>query len=703
MLKTIKIHILLIIWELPLLCIFPPGILAQDIIEINEYMPAPQWAISEQQLLKENLTFLELVTAKYINPITGHLECVEHWGGSDGPDDAMENFYNWSLLYALGAPKQTLDIFNFIWNGHIAQYTNSKIRDPRGSAAYYKEFISAFDWEHTGEGVAPFLLLPLSDPYNPKTQERIIKFANFYTGRDTSTHNYDPEHKIIRSVFNGSRGPWLSTTPQQILLNNNSWRSRGADGVMGDVPLNLISTSLAVNAYMITGDEHYKNWVLEYGNAWLNRTMDNHWIIPSNIGLNGIVGEHWEGKWYGGIMGWDWNFGGFRILGRGMRIGFGNAYFLGGDSLFLESLRRQGDTLLTNNEVNTTYLTNYGDEDWYLPLYAPLDELTTWYDRDRTNDGWYYVRSNTDLGNHFSDLYTWTWKQTDFERISKTAGSNSDEWFAYLQGKNPGYPEVALEREFTNLARLTDNVNNDNSNPAYRRSDHGPWPAATNALVNLTMGGLQPTKSGGLLFCQLRYFNPTFKRPGLPADVGALISFIDKDKLIVTLVNTNDSVTRDVIVQTGAYGEHQCSKIILNDTEYPVDTNRIYFRLAPGSGSTITIYLHRNCNKPTLLFPWVHIPPGYLKEEATPASFNIIPNPVVSNTHISFYATGKNKIRISIYNALGMHIETLCDETYDEGMHEIIWNPGSLHSGVCFCIIDNGKDDRQQKKLIIKR
>jgi len=51
---------------------FPPGILAQDIIEINEYMPAPKWAILEQQLLKENLTFLELVTAKYINHITGH-------------------------------------------------------------------------------------------------------------------------------------------------------------------------------------------------------------------------------------------------------------------------------------------------------------------------------------------------------------------------------------------------------------------------------------------------------------------------------------------------------------------------------------------------------------------------------------------------------------------------------------------------------
>ena len=117
---------------------------------------------------------MELVVGKYINPLTGYLECVERWGGSDGPDDAMENFYNWPLVYALGGSPKTLQLFKFIWNGHIEQYTNSVIRDPRGSAAYYKEFISAFDWEHTGEGIAPFLLLPLSDPYDLETQSSIV-------------------------------------------------------------------------------------------------------------------------------------------------------------------------------------------------------------------------------------------------------------------------------------------------------------------------------------------------------------------------------------------------------------------------------------------------------------------------------------------------------------------------------------------------
>ncbi|HCK52676.1 MAG TPA: hypothetical protein DIC23_05630, partial [Planctomycetaceae bacterium] len=34
-------------------------------------------------------------------------------------------------------------------------------------------------------------------------------FAGFYLNEDPGAPNYDPKHRIIRSLFNGSRGPLM--------------------------------------------------------------------------------------------------------------------------------------------------------------------------------------------------------------------------------------------------------------------------------------------------------------------------------------------------------------------------------------------------------------------------------------------------------------------------------------------------------------
>ena len=45
--------------------------------------------------------------------------------------------------------------------------------------------------------------------------------------------------------------------------------------VGGDHPLNLQTTSLAANAYACTGDEKYRDSLIEYVDAWCTRTADN--------------------------------------------------------------------------------------------------------------------------------------------------------------------------------------------------------------------------------------------------------------------------------------------------------------------------------------------------------------------------------------------------------------------------------------------
>ncbi len=60
----------------------------------------------------------------------------------------------------------------------------------------------------------------------------------------------------------------------------------------GDVPANLGVVSTITNAWLVTGDDKYRKWVLDYS------------LPPDTIGLNGEVGEHIDGKWYGGMYGW---------------------------------------------------------------------------------------------------------------------------------------------------------------------------------------------------------------------------------------------------------------------------------------------------------------------------------------------------------------------------------------------------------------
>ena len=54
-----------------------------------------------------------------------------------------------------------------------------------------------------------FNRMGLSVPDDPTYQARARRFAGFYMGEDPDAPNYDPQHKLIRSLINGSRGPML--------------------------------------------------------------------------------------------------------------------------------------------------------------------------------------------------------------------------------------------------------------------------------------------------------------------------------------------------------------------------------------------------------------------------------------------------------------------------------------------------------------
>jgi hypothetical protein len=129
-------------------------------------------------------------------------------------------------------------------------------------------------------------------------------------------------------------------------------------------------------------------------------------------------------------------------------------------------------------------------------------------------------------------------------------------------------------------------------------------PAATEALVRLMLGALVPGREGGLLNARLRYFDPVRRRAGVPEDVAALVSELGDRRTVVTLVNLSTTQARAVVVQAGAYGEHQFESVMVNGETRRLDARDFTVQLAPGAGAKLTLVTERYVNTPTVTFPW---------------------------------------------------------------------------------------------------
>ncbi len=572
------------------------------VITVETRMPAPSWALLERRVLDTGAPAMIEFYRKYYDD-RGRVQCVLRWGADDGPDDAFENFAGWPEFHALGGSDEILRLYLKGVEGMIQQYTEAKTTEvPAGRGGmYYKEFSAQADWMHHGEGLRVFNRMGLSVPGDPKYKERVRRFAGFYMGEDPEAQNYDPQHKLIRSLINGSRGPMLRKAtaldwvgdPFDIHDFSLGHNERSFDemlahyaeygDVAGDSFLNLVATTLPLDAYLVTGDAKYRKWIVDYMDAWLDRMKRNNGIIPSFVDLDGKIGGA-AGKWWGNAYGW-----GFSpvnpVTGRRENrnripralVGFNNALFVTGDQKYVDAWRNMIDAVNSHaSTVNgrTQYPTMFGPGGWYgwQPQPWNIGTLEVWY---------------------------WSMKAADMERAGK------DPWIAFLQGQNSSYPETALQKDLQTIQNRLAQVRSDKSTPDHRLADNMMDfnPVAVDSLIRLMLGGMPPGRDGGLLNARLRYFDPDRKRAGLPEDVGALVSEMTDTRTVVAFVNLNPAAARQFIVQGGAYGEHRIESVSVNGKTSSVEKPNFMVRLAPGAGASLTLTMKRYSEKPTELLP----------------------------------------------------------------------------------------------------
>ena len=203
-----------------------------------------------------------------------------------------------------------------------------------------------------------------------------------YIGEDPEAPNYDPNYRVIRSPMPTSQGPMHENSPLEAALwlqggIGKDYRYYGIRGSLSpiiddlepewydnaprraevtrlfneivlhaDTPNNLAATALVTNAYLFTGDDKYKQWVLDYTEAWIERMWENDGLMPDNVGPTGIVGERRNGQWWGGMLGWN-HYQGYNVMFHGLTIAAECCQMLTGDDGYLELLRSQVELMLS--------------------------------------------------------------------------------------------------------------------------------------------------------------------------------------------------------------------------------------------------------------------------------------------------------------------------------------------------------------------
>ena len=383
----------------------------------------------------------------------------------------------------------------------------------------------------------------------------------------------------------------------------------------GDIPDNLAATGLITNAYLYTGEQKYKQWVLDYTEAWMDRTRDNGGIIPDNVGPTGKVGEQRGGQWWGGFYGWN-SRNSARNAFLAATIAAECALLLTGDYGYLDLIRTQVEFLLSMAKKR---------EDGQLLVPTRI-----------TPDGWegYQPRGIQWLAR----VYHASMDARDYELILRLReGERENDWnavevagdrssgnlearFQYYDGQNPDWPEKRLQAEYEYVLGMFRFMKGDSRDVSQIIAENRwpPNPVVTKGLTQVTMGSPQPVYNGGLLRAQVRYFDPEDARAGLPGDVAALVDKLEPNETGIQLVNLSRTESRNVIVQAGAFGEHQFTQVQFKEvnpdeskpevgaTTRTVPVNAKYFavELPPSTSIRLDANMERFVNQPCYAFPW---------------------------------------------------------------------------------------------------
>lgn len=78
------------------------------------------------------------------------------------------------------------------------------------------------------------------------------------------------------------------------------------------------------------------------------------------------------------------------------------------------------------------------------------------------------------------------------------------------------------------------------------------------------------------------------------------------------------------------------------------------------------------------------------------------PNPFSETTNIKYYLTTEKQVEIYVYDILGNKIQELVNETQASGLHQVVFNSGSLSNGIYYYRLNTSDKQQTQKMILIQ-
>ncbi len=630
------------------------------VLKATRVAAPPAWAITQRELMGLMEEAAPMTVEKY-SERGGAL----YW--ADCVDDFYEVYYNWGLFYAMGADERVLDLALRGWNSITRYCDDSVFHRARHNAFYHghnrrewapqlhNEYFNlatqsgagSAEWHHLGEANLAFYNFGLADPTISENVRRARKFAAMYMDEDPDAQNYDPRHKVFRSPIQTSEGPCVDGTVDravwwlQGVVNGKPQGPMGAMGrratlypvvkdlevdwyedpqrrdeivalfekvvLRGDTPQSLAATALITNAYMYTGEEKYRRWVLDYAAAWIERIRANGGIVPDNVGPTGKTGEHRDGQWWGGPYGWSSR--GYSNIFNSLAVGAECALLLSGDFGYLELLRSQLtlllDNAITREDGQLLVPTKHGPDGW--TEHAPFTRgyFAHLYHASMSKE-------DRDLAAVIRDGDVETGSDPTWQTRRSNVAYREEARLAYYEGRGPRWPEQVMEAELAAaLSSFHAIRSEDRDVEALIADNQAPVnPVHTGGLTQVMLGAPDIIYNGGLVRGTVRYFDRDRTRPGLPQDVAALVDRVAADGVGLQLVNLSHTETRRVIVEAGAFGEHEFTEVKFNqDGEEAITIAAVHgkylaFELPPSTQLRVDAGMRRFASSPSYALPW---------------------------------------------------------------------------------------------------
>lgn len=594
-------------------------------VHLSRPVPPPRWALLQRRLLDTMGRAAVEFTGRYTRP-DGSLIWRAEWPGMDGSDDGYESFYNFPLLAALTGDASVDALARREWEAVTTQFT--------GYGQIHREFDAYYDWMHHGESSLLFYFFGLTDPGDLRMIGRARRFAGMYMGDDPEADNYDRERRQMRSPITGSRGPrfensaedWVTHRPiladypppfedipgcvdgkanwnddaifAEILQRMNERMMRC------DIPLNLTATSLMTHAFLLTGEERYRDWVLEYTSAWMDRAQQNGGLLPDNVGPSGVTGETMGSRWWGGYYGWQWPHGWMNLIQPAV-IAASNALLLTGDRSWLDFPRTQLDRMrehgrLVDGRLQTPH--RHGCQGWY--DYRPPDLTPLVY-------LWFLSGEQADL-DRLDD-----WRQGSGSGEVRPGRGKGDDihampWMEFISGGLDGYPDAILDVNHHEMLRRLELIRGDDGDPEEWDVHH--WqdrnPVVLEGCVQLILGGPKPIYHGGLLHSRVRPFDLRTRRPGLPPSAALGVDQVTGDGIELEVFNLDPLEDCTLLIQAGAFAEHLFTgiEVVGGDSAAgnmigSISEGHVQVNLAPGAGGRLRLGMSLHRRVPSYRWP----------------------------------------------------------------------------------------------------